>query len=74
MVRLAAKVIPVVGESELLLVKYLGWIDEIYYVGSATGAQYTFGLDRQKGYVDSRDLPGFLEAEEDSKKAFELTE
>ncbi len=72
-IRLAAAERPlVIGEVGMVMVKYLGWVDEIYYIGSVTGAQYTFGLIRQQAYVDSRDLPGFLEVTEDTKKAFEL--
>jgi len=72
-VRLSAKPrAPVVGEAELVLIKYRGWVDEIFYIGSATGAEYAFGLDKQRAYVDSRDLDGFLTAKEDDRIAFEL--
>ena len=72
-VRLAAPARPVAGEAELILVKYLGWVDEIT-LESVTGAQYIFGLEKQKGYVDSRDLDAILAVQEDTKKMFELAE
>ena len=63
---------PIAGEVELVLIKYLGWIDEVNYIGGTTEAMYSFGLERQSGYVDRRDLDGFLDAKEDGYPVFEL--
>lgn len=61
----------VVGEEGLTMVKYIGWLEEDYYVGETTGAVYIFGLGgRQKGYIDSRDLDGMLKVDEDGQMVF----
>ena len=72
-VKLPAVKAPVLGESELVLVKYTGWIDEIK-IESVTGALYVFELGRNKQYVDSRDVEAILALTEDTKKMFELAE
>lgn len=52
--------------------KYTGWMDIDTYVGSATGTAYPFGLERSKGYVDSRDAAGLLATTEDTLPVFEV--
>jgi hypothetical protein len=64
----------IAGAGGLVMVYYLGWVDEIHYIGNKTGAIYTFGFDRKMGYVDVLDLPGFLDVTEDTKQAFELVQ
>jgi hypothetical protein len=49
---------------------YTGWTDLALYPGRATGKRYQFGLFRQRGYVDRRDVPGLLEILEDGQQVF----
>jgi len=61
----------VVGEHGLVGVRYTGLTDIDTYPGAVTGQAYPFGLFRQRGYVDARDLPGLLATIEDGFKVFE---
>jgi len=58
--------------TELKLIRYMGLYDEHLYVGGISEREYRFGLlAKKKMYVDARDLPGFLNLEEDGFKVFE---
>ncbi len=52
--------------------RYTGWMDIDTYQGSATGTAYPFGLERQRGFVDSRDVAGLLATTEDTQVVFEV--
>jgi len=60
----------VVGEAGLTMLTYNGWLDDDYYVGEITGATYKFGLERRKGFVDTRDVEGMLKVIEDTQEVF----
>lgn len=54
--------------------KYTGWMEIDTYEGSATGTAYPFGLERTRGFVDSRDVPGLLAMTEDTQTVFEVVQ
>jgi hypothetical protein len=63
------------GEAELVLMRYsgLGMLSETgVFTGTATGARYTFGMDKPLGYVDIRDAPGLLSTFEDGLPVFKV--
>lgn len=62
------------GEFGLELIEYTGWLEMDYYIGAATGNIYDFGLVRQTGYVDSRDVESILGIIEDSKLVFRMAQ
>lgn len=53
--------------------RYKGVTDIDTYTGKVTGAAYPFGLIRRRGFVDARDVPGFLATVEDTKLVFEVS-
>lgn len=54
---------PEVGENGLTLIEYIGPnAGDMAWYGAITGQQYQLGGVRNRGYVDSRDVPGLLEA------------
>jgi hypothetical protein len=54
------------------MIRYLGIYDDHGYIGGVSEIMSRFGLFRQKGYVDSRDVPGYLTLIEDGSKVFEV--
>jgi len=60
-----------IGEAGLIVIRYVGWNEIGDYLGY-TGTVYRFGLLRQRGYVDKRDVPTLLEMVEDGKWVFEI--
>ena len=59
-----------VGASGLADVEYSGIMAMDECPGAVTGVRYKFGRERQRFYVDRRDLPGFLDYVEHGVKVF----
>lgn len=64
---------PVVSVS-LVEVRYKGLYDLVEHEGAVTCRIYTFGLEMDTLYVDSRDVDGLLAVVEDGKAVFEVVE
>jgi len=63
------------GSGGMVLMKYSGLStvkENGSYPGMSTKTRYAFGLDRIRGYVDRRDVPGLLGCFEDGKPVFEV--
>lgn len=60
------------GKVGLEMVVYNGLSDKNLYKGPVTGTLYPFGLlSRSRGYIDVRDVPGFIDLLEDGLPVFE---
>ncbi len=60
-----------VGSGGLQLMTYKGFYEIYAYKGLGTGKSYPFGMNRLKGYIDTRDVESFLEIVEDTQWVFE---
>ena len=58
--------------NELVLIKYKGLLDLDVYFGEVTLQRYEFGLFKNEGYIDSRDVKGFKNIVEDGQYVFEV--
>jgi hypothetical protein len=59
-----------IGETGLVEVVYSGIMAMSGFYGDITGVKYRFGTEHPRGFVDKRDLEGFLKKTEFDKKVF----
>lgn len=63
------------GQEGMALIVYLGGnAGTMSWWGEVTGQRYIFGGSRKRGYVDVRDLPGFLNQWEGGRQLFKQVE
>ena len=69
-IRVVAEQQPIVfGEEGLLLIKYVGWLDE--YIVRTKISKYVFTKEKREQYIDSRDKNYFDNEYYDGVKVFE---